>query len=220
MKQQIENWRNSLYASGSFESDELDELESHLLDEVEQLNTDMLSAEEKLLVAQHRLGSSNQLRKAYQKKDWASFAQLSWGLQVLISFFLLREVAVQLSYASSLIINGLQSQTKLLNYAISIGIQTCGLLLLFLCFRFIIRLNYKRSSATGPNLLLMAVFLLIFLMRPMYTMLLGSPYVNYESVLIAQLISYLPVVMAFFAITSMSIKRWYKARKTLAHKTL
>lgn len=217
MKQQIEVWRNRLFASGNFDKEELDELESHLLDEVDQLNTELLSADEKLLVAQHRLGSASHLNQAYQKKGRISFTHLSWGLQVLMAFFLLREVVVQLSYVSSLIARNLESQSKVLNYSISVGLELCGLLLLLLFFRYIVRLNYKQSSAVKPNLILMSVFLLAFFLRPMYTMFIGSPSINYESVIIAQIISYLPVVMAFFTITSLSIKGWYKNRKTIAH---
>ena len=57
LNEKIIKWRSNLAQSETLAVSDLDELENHLREEIEQLTTLKLSDEEAFLVASHRLGS-------------------------------------------------------------------------------------------------------------------------------------------------------------------
>lgn len=67
LNEQIEKWRNSLIASKSFQMQDIDELESHLRDEIDELSDTKLSPEEVFVIAINRLGYIDNLAGEYAK---------------------------------------------------------------------------------------------------------------------------------------------------------
>lgn len=97
MNQSIQTWRSSLEKTGHFSKEQLDELESHLRDEIDQLTTEVLTNEEKVLVAGNRLGSSSTLAKAYSKDRLFDFSRMSVFAQLLLgitTFFSLAQLCL------------------------------------------------------------------------------------------------------------------------------
>lgn len=220
MSKLFDNWRSELYATGNFDHDELNELESHLKDEMEHVESTILNEEEKLLVAQHRLGSAGILNEAYRKKGWLSLTHLSWAMQILMAYFLLREIVVMLSYVGADTILWMGVENTATKFGVPIGLEALGLVLLILFLRYIIKLNYTARSYAKPNLIMAGVCGSILLIRTIYIYAVGGPTLHYESILVAQLFSYIPVTLAFAAMAFLSLKSWNEAKRLPPSKTL
>lgn len=67
LDQEIAAWRSGLAGSGNLSHDDLEELESHMLDEIEQLTQYPLSEREAFMVAKDRIGSFKDLNQSYAK---------------------------------------------------------------------------------------------------------------------------------------------------------
>lgn len=67
LKESITNWKQKLNSSNSLTSNDIEELESHLLDEIDLLKEKDLSEEEAFFVATSRLGSVDLLSSEYIK---------------------------------------------------------------------------------------------------------------------------------------------------------
>ena len=67
LNEKISMWRNNLAQSETLAGSDIDELESHLREEIESLTALKLSDEETFLVATHRLGSTDSLSAEYEK---------------------------------------------------------------------------------------------------------------------------------------------------------
>jgi len=71
LENQISLWKSQLSKSGQFNKDNIEELESHLYDEIEQLQQYNLNDEEAYFVAQKRLGNIKDLKQEYGKVNRA-----------------------------------------------------------------------------------------------------------------------------------------------------
>lgn len=67
LNEQIINWRNNLTQPKTLGSSDIDELESHLREEIENLNALNLSDEEAFMVAANRLGQPDSLSEEFAK---------------------------------------------------------------------------------------------------------------------------------------------------------
>jgi len=67
LNQGISQWKGTLSQNGALSPDNILELESHLLDEVDMLKTQGLTEEESFLVAQRRIGNIDALTQEYGK---------------------------------------------------------------------------------------------------------------------------------------------------------
>ncbi|KZL90305.1 permease prefix domain 1-containing protein [Clostridium magnum] len=67
LKDSIEIWKQKLSNSNSFTNSDIEELESHLLDEIEILKEKELTEEEAFYVASSRLGSVELLSSEFTK---------------------------------------------------------------------------------------------------------------------------------------------------------
>ena len=67
LEEQIKKWRENLFASQSFENKDIDELESHLRDEIDELSSTKLLPEEVFVIAVNRLGHIDGLVGEYAK---------------------------------------------------------------------------------------------------------------------------------------------------------
>lgn len=91
LEKSLEDWRGKLSNTNSFTKSDIEELESHLLDEIEFLKKKTLTDEEAFYVACDRIGSvdliSNEFRKINYNIIW--FKRFLWLLSgyFLINFF-------------------------------------------------------------------------------------------------------------------------------------
>ncbi len=67
LNEQIIKWRNNLAQSETLAGSDIEELESHLGEEIEQLTCLKLSNEEAFLIATHRIGTTDSLSAEYEK---------------------------------------------------------------------------------------------------------------------------------------------------------
>lgn len=90
LKESIESWKQKLYISNSFTNSDIEELESHLLDEIDLLKEKELTEEEAFYVASNRLGSVELLSTEFTKINTKSIylKRVVWllGGYILISF--------------------------------------------------------------------------------------------------------------------------------------
>ena len=99
VENQIEQWREALQTSDAFGSADLDELESHLREEMERLTPLGLSGTEAFLVARHRLGTAEALEAEYAKvnADRRALLHLSWMAAGVLVYILVAHLAVAIS---------------------------------------------------------------------------------------------------------------------------
>ena len=86
----IQHWREGLAQSAAFRNENLDELESHLRDSIERLQSPGLSGEEAFLIATRRVGNAQRLEQEYGKMNgtgiwldrclWVLVAVQLWSL--------------------------------------------------------------------------------------------------------------------------------------------
>ena len=65
----IQNWRNALAGEEALDGPSLDELQDHLKSELSRLPAEGLTADERVLIASRRIGSPNDLGKAFFAAD-------------------------------------------------------------------------------------------------------------------------------------------------------
>ena len=67
LDESIKTWRNDLNKNDVLSLDDLDELESHLMDEITVLKEKDLSEEEAFLIAKSRIGQNDIIEEEYKK---------------------------------------------------------------------------------------------------------------------------------------------------------
>jgi len=104
VEKQIEQWREALRTSEAFGTSDLDELESHLREEMDRLTPLGLSRIEAFLVARHRLGATGALETEYAKvnTDHRALLRLSWMAAGVLVYILAGHVAVGISHGGML----------------------------------------------------------------------------------------------------------------------
>jgi hypothetical protein len=104
VEKRIEQWRRALGTSDTFGAGDLDELESHLREEMERLQPLGLSDAESFLVARQRLGATEALEMEFEKvnTDRRSLLRLSWMAAGVLVYILAGHIAVGISYGGML----------------------------------------------------------------------------------------------------------------------
>ncbi len=104
IESQIEQWRKALRTSEAFGTDDIGELESHLCEEMERLQSLGLSGTEAFLVARHRLGTCATLETEYEKvnTDRHALLRLSWMAAGVLVYILAGYVAIGISHGGML----------------------------------------------------------------------------------------------------------------------
>ena len=67
INEQIKHWRLHLSSTGAYRNSDIDELESHIHEEMPRLKKKGLTDEESFLVAIHRIGDRDNLSNEFQK---------------------------------------------------------------------------------------------------------------------------------------------------------
>ncbi|NIS38757.1 hypothetical protein GWN91_06390 [Candidatus Saccharibacteria bacterium] len=90
LNREIKKWRRKLYFTGAFQKSDIDELEAHLREEVEELIALGYSEEQAFHKATHRLGSPEILKTEFIKVNFKVLwgKRLLWGFIVLLCFSL------------------------------------------------------------------------------------------------------------------------------------
>ncbi len=103
LEQNIAMWRASLKSGSEMTDDNLIELESHLLDDIEALTKNGLTESEAFLVAKHRIGHKDELSSEYKKiNQWTYFFE---QLKPFLLGFLLFQAFEACFYKSMLLFN-------------------------------------------------------------------------------------------------------------------
>ncbi|WP_149275091.1 hypothetical protein [Pareuzebyella sediminis] len=139
----INNWKHQLSKTANFTEDNINELESHLLDEIQELNKIGLNEEESFLVASKRIGTIEQLTFEYSKVNRKVYFRnrifpFLTGILVFIAYMAITDLA---TYTSIFIADKLKLDSDALNW-LSIGI----LLLLSLISLVIFYNKYKNGK--------------------------------------------------------------------------
>ena len=92
LKIQLEKWRWQLASNEAYQESDINELESHLMEEVDNLKNKDLSEEESFLLSKHRLGDTQTLNVEFSKVNQT----LIWRkriLLLLLGYFLFTTIA-------------------------------------------------------------------------------------------------------------------------------
>jgi len=94
LKVQLEKWRLQLASNEAYQESDIDELETHLMEEVDNLKTKDLSEEEAFLLASNRVGSTDTLNQEFKKINskyiWKK--RILWFLGGYLFFTIFRSI--------------------------------------------------------------------------------------------------------------------------------
>ncbi|MBN2590493.1 MAG: hypothetical protein JXA96_11580 [Sedimentisphaerales bacterium] len=90
LDEKIIKWRDSLRKSKSLETKDIDELEGHLRDEINELSGSKLSEQEVFLIATRRLGQTDILADEYAKVNTGArtINRISFGITVILMYMI------------------------------------------------------------------------------------------------------------------------------------
>ncbi|MCX5638307.1 MAG: hypothetical protein NTX52_11540 [Planctomycetota bacterium] len=112
LNEQVKKWRRTLAQSEAFGKSDIDELESHLREEVERLMALKLSGEEAFWVAEHRVGDTGTLAGEFAKVNWAGMLRrrLFWMAAGVLAYLLASYFAIAASQVCVLLagLNGVR----------------------------------------------------------------------------------------------------------------
>ena len=169
LNEQIGKWRESLAQSQTLGTADIDELESHLRQEIESLQRLNLSDEEAFLIAGHRLGSTASLTGEFAKVNRAGVLRLrlTWMIigilaYLLATFFIVSAgtAGIWLASIKGVTGDGLEVIALVSNVAI-LGVVLCLCYSLWCCALRSVR--FKKWSKHVSTRLVLLVTLLAFL---------------------------------------------------------
>ena len=174
LDEQIIKWRDSLEKSNSLKITDIDELENHLRDEINELRESKLSEQEVFLIATRRLGQTDNLADEYSKinKRRIFKQKVSWmilGILIYLAgmYFLKFVVENSIRFA---VHNNIIDYYKL--GFIALGAQISAFLFMFLAVYFVYMFLLKFSVLKRINthffsktfqLILLLIFLAAFI---------------------------------------------------------
>jgi hypothetical protein len=176
LNEQIIKWRGNLAQSQTLGNSDIDELESHLHEEIENLTALKLSEEEAFLVATHRLGSTDSLAGEYAKINRSSIFRRRLSLMItgILTYLLATHFATAVSKDCVL----LAANSGITGYRslgfIGFGSQILILMTTFFLGYFICRLIIQRpgfrkqSKQLTTRMLLLTVLLVFLIMTVVY----------------------------------------------------
>jgi len=187
LNEKISMWRNNLAQSETLGSSDIEELESHLHEEIEQLKTLKLSDEEAFLVATHRLGGTDSLSTEYEKINRGSIFRRRLSLMItgILTYLLathfttaVSKSCVLLAAKSGITGSGITGHRSL--GFIGFGSQILILLTTFFLGYFICRLiiqrpGFKKQTKQLTTRMRLLKVLLVFLIMTVVTLWLRSP---------------------------------------------
>jgi hypothetical protein len=136
VEQAVENWKNELRQKQTVMESDIEELESHLRDEMEQLAPLGLSEEEAFLIAVRRIGDTTQMASEFAKVNTAAIwkNRFFWMVAGVLMLRILSSCANFLSSVGVLLGNQFVSISWLTAGILSVAVQTIILLILLTIF--------------------------------------------------------------------------------------
>ncbi len=111
----ITNWRQELGQNDALDTGDLNEMESHLRDEIEGLAGGGLSQEEAFIIAAHRLGDTGQIAAEFAKVHGSRIGRrrFFWMLTGVLAFIFARTLSVAVAQVCAIMASfvGLQGYT-------------------------------------------------------------------------------------------------------------
>ena len=111
----ITNWRNSLLSSQNLTDSNVDELEGHLYDEIDNLVLTGLTEEEAFMVAAHRIGDHREIGQEFAKVNakeiWRK--RVFWMLSGVFVFMVIGSLSSFLSAVSGIILAWLKVNSSI-----------------------------------------------------------------------------------------------------------
>ncbi len=170
LNEQIIKWRDSLKKSRTLETKDIDELECHLRDEINDLSGPKLSDEEKFLIATHRLGQTENLVDEYAKVNKSRIFghKVSWMIIGILIYFggmyfrkYVAENSIRFAFRNNIV------DYYQLGF-IALGVQIAAFLLMFITVYYVYIFSLKYSVLKRINIhffsrISQLILLLIFL---------------------------------------------------------
>ena len=187
LNEQIIKWRSNLAQTETLANSDVDELESHLREEIEQLNGLKLSDEEAFLIAAHRLGSTDSLSAEYEKinRGMRFRRRISLMITGILPYLLAAYFAKQVSKVFVLRVakSGITGHRSL--GFIGFGSQILILLTTFflgyfICRLIIQRLGFKKQTKQLTTIMRLLKVLLVFLSMAVMTVVLMAPVAGFR----------------------------------------
>ena len=175
LKENIEIWKLELSQNSYMTLDNINELESHLLDEIDQLKQLGLNNQESLLIAKNRIGNTKELNTEFGKVNKEIYFRNRMipyfkGILMFMAFITLSNLLVNFSL---IIANKIGVDNEYLNY-VSIGI----LIFSFLAMSILTYNKYKNMDFNSRKLtsipFLVGVIFLSKLLTVLSSIFIGS----------------------------------------------
>ncbi len=214
-EQEIGQWKEALQASGNIDQESLMELESHLLEEIDNLQHKGLSDAEVFLIAQNRIGSCETIGKAYKRSgrfDFGKNSLLAQAFLFLFTFYSLSKTATYL--AGDISITWLAGDGNSF-VAIHSILQVLMAGTVYLIYK---KTNRKKSGSIRANTVAICSLVLSIAIHLTYAGL--SPHAYFQMMgaapFVVLLSPYLIYFSVFVAIIVMNVKQWRKNRLSTA----
>lgn len=176
LDQHIAIWRSELAGSGNLNREDLDELECHLRDEVDQLSTCQVSSKEAFMIAQDRIGSSRDLAIpfAQSKSLWSLF--ITRSPRYLQTLLLLTSVSMCTRLVEFTTVGIVSSFVLPIawGYYIYTGLLLTLLTAMFFGFRYL----FKKSRKPGSKISLTAGLTIALVMLATLALLAATQFVG------------------------------------------
>jgi hypothetical protein len=136
VEQAVENWKNELRQKQTVMESDIEELESHLRDEMERLKSLGLSEQEAFLIAVRRIGDTTQMAAEFAKVNTAAIwkTRFLWMVVGILMLRILTSCANFLSNAGVMLGHQLAGISWLATGILSAVVQTIILLILLYIF--------------------------------------------------------------------------------------
>ena len=136
IEQAVENWKNDLRQKQTLIESDIEELESHLQEEMERLTPLGLSEEESFLIAARRIGDTTQMAAEFAKVNAAAIwkTRFFWMIVGILLLKLFTSCSNFLSYGVALLGHQFTGLSWLIIGILSAVLQTIVLLIFFYVF--------------------------------------------------------------------------------------
>jgi hypothetical protein len=227
----IDRWRQSLNASPSLRGETLDELESHLRDSVDGLQSARLSDEEAFLIASKRIGRGPTLAAEFSKVNpnalWLD--RLLWMLIGVQGFSVINGLIAAVTQGAAVLVGwpvGNVRDASLysgMSTVLLAGLQLLLTVIVFMqCWRLLTRQSHPWAARIGPMLrsptslaVLGVVLCTMTFALTFFPVLLTSRLYSGPGISIAQATAYSGAFVRIILMASLVFSTLYVARRRL-----
>jgi len=227
LNQKLQYWKNQLKKSNSFTDDNIEELESHVLDEMTSLQKNGLNEEESFIISQKRLGPTSIIKEEFQKVN----TKMNFRIKILpylngiLCYVIIRKLIYIIQTCTILLaannislksISKQISQNELIqNYIPFILVSLILITLLTLAFLSYVVYRYKKNEIFKLKFLsntpVLNVILLILVLTELGTMVYFANFMKMEVNLLVLKYSY--SALLFIALIVSSSLIYFRLKK-------